>query len=80
MTQEHDVAGIARGLTKAQREELLDMQSGPLIITRTLVCWALKRKGLCAGEAAGPWYCSGEFRLTPLGLAVQKHLKEQSAS
>lgn len=79
MTEDHEAAEVAKGLTKAQRDELFDMQSEPLIITRTLVCWALKRKGLCTGVADSPRYCSGNFSITPLGLRVRAHLQGETA-
>lgn len=59
-----DVAAIAGRLTKAQREAVLNHLAGARSNT-----WAvLERLGLIEG-----W----RNRLSPLGLAVRNHIKEQ---
>ena len=68
-----DVAEIARGLTKAQRECVLSTRNKVF----TTAYWngaaaalhALKRKGLTSGPFAD--------QPTPLGLAVRAHLTQE---
>ena len=74
-----DVAEIARGLSKAQRE-MLEKGAWPAWqreLRETRVKSAMERKGLCTFThiIAG----RGDFRLTPLGLAVAAHLKDKEA-
>jgi hypothetical protein len=76
-----DIAKIAAGLTKAQREALSalspEWQPAPSGVTRQSVAalkWDLCERGWPHGRKIN---CSPvEYRLTPLGLAVRAHLKE----
>lgn len=71
--KERDVAGIAAGLTKAQREAMRAVhpaRSIPFITTAACRC-ALQRLGLVVDRQ----YCE---LLTPLGEQVRQHLLEQN--
>ena len=65
-----DVAEIAKGLTKAQREALTGHNSWRIRTTTSAPCrCALQRKGLVVDRMYAESF-------TPLGLAVRKHLLE----
>ena len=64
-----DVAEIARGLTKAQREALIDAPSNWIALARcrAATLQALKGKGIISQLCF----------LTPLGLEVRAHLTQE---
>ncbi len=74
-----EVERIVKGLTKAQREGLLRSPCRswwgdvPACMPQVIASgFALARKGVCESSS------DRVFPITPLGLAVRSHLKEQS--
>ena len=78
-----DIAAIAKGLTKAQREALCAMpEAGCEFIPRDFVrqtpTWAnLKSHLLIRPVRNEDWGYTALSIVTPLGLAVRQHLQEQ---